>query len=94
MMTIREARLRPEAGDRYPGVTVGVWLPAYQVAGECQARTAAERISSRAVGRVLADEAFDFRGGAPELVLRRRARTRWADYPGPVTASRRADRGY
>ena len=94
MVTIREARLRPEAGHRYPGVAVGVWIPAYRVAVECQARTAAEVTSSRTVGRVLADEAFDFRGGVPELVLRRRARTRSADYPGPVTGSRRAVRGF
>ena len=94
MLTIREARLRPEGGERYPGVAVGVWLPASQVGVEYLALTAAEPSSAGAAGRVLADEAFEFRGGAPEIALRRRARTRWADYPGPVTESRRADPGF
>jgi hypothetical protein len=92
-LTIREARLRPEATERYPGVAVGKWLPASQVASQCQSGTAAEP-SSVAAGRVLAEEAFEFRGGAPEISLRRRARTRWADHPGPVTASRRAVRPF
>jgi hypothetical protein len=94
MLTIREACLRPEAAKRYPGVAVGVWLPASQIAAERLAQTASERSFADARARALADEAFEFRGGAPEIALRRRARTRWADYPGPVTGSRRAVREF
>jgi hypothetical protein len=92
--TIREVLLRPEAAERYPGVPVGVWLPASQVASQCRSHTGAETSSGPAAGRVLAEEAFEFRGGAPEIALRRRARTRWADHPGPVTASRRGVRQF
>jgi hypothetical protein len=93
-LTIREARLRREAAERYPGLPVGVWLPASQVGAECLARTAAERCFASPTARALGDDAFEFRGGTPEIALRRRARTRWTDYPGPVTASRRAVRDF
>jgi len=94
VLTVRQARLRPEAAEQYPDVVVGAWLPASQIAAECLARTAAERSFANPTTRVLADEAFEFRGGAPEIALRRRARTRWADHPGPVTGSRRAVREF
>jgi hypothetical protein len=89
MMSIREARLRPEGAERYPGVPVDVWVPAFRAASDSQTRAAAEAPAGQARQRILADEVFEFRGGAPELALRRRARTRWADYPGPVTESPR-----
>jgi hypothetical protein len=89
-MSIREARLLPEGAERYPGVPVGVWIPAFRIASESQTRAATEAPAGQARHRILADEVFEFRGGAPELALRRRARTRRADYPGPVTASARA----
>lgn len=90
MTSIRETRLLPEGAERYPGVPVGVWVPAFRIAEECQMRAATGTAAAQAGRRILADEAFEFRGGAPELALRRRARTRWVDYPGPVTASHRA----
>lgn len=93
-LTVREARLRPEAAEQYPGLPVAVWLPASQVAAECLAQTAAERSFANPITRALGDEAFEFRGGAPEIALRRRARTRWTDYPGPVPASRRSLREF
>ena len=89
MMSIREARLRPEGAERYPGVPVDVWVPAFRAASDSQTRAAAEAPAGQARQRILADEVFEFRGGAPELALRRRARTRWADDPGPVTESSR-----
>ena len=92
MMSIREARLRPEGAERYPGVPVGVWVPAFRIATETQARVGAAMGQSSQ--RLLADEVFEFRGGAPEMALRRRARTRWVDYPAPVASSRRAVPAY
>jgi hypothetical protein len=92
MMSIREARLRPEGADRYPGVPVGVWVPAFRIAAETQVRAGAAMAQSRQ--RLLADEVFEFRGGAPEMALRRRARTRWVDYPAPVGNPRRAIPAY
>jgi hypothetical protein len=94
MVTVRQARLRPEAAEQYPRLPVAVWLPASQVAAECLARTAVERSVVNPITRALGEDAVEFRGGAPEIALRRRARTRWTDYPGPVTASRRAARGF
>ena len=92
-LTVREARLRHQAAERYPHIPVAVWLPASQIAAECLARSAPERSFANPTVRALGDDAFEFRGGAPEISLRRRARTRWTDYPGPVTGSRRAQRG-
>ncbi|HEX3236192.1 MAG TPA: hypothetical protein VHR41_18515 [Gemmatimonadales bacterium] len=92
MMSIREARLRPEGADRYPGVPVGEWVPAFRIAAEAQALAGGAMAQSRQ--RLLADDVFEFRGGAPEMALRRRARTRWVDYPAPVAASRRAIPSY
>jgi hypothetical protein len=89
MMSIREARLRPEGAERYPGVPVDVWVPAFRAASDSQTRAATGALATQARQRILADEVFEFRGGAPELALRRRARTRWADYPGPVTGTHR-----
>jgi hypothetical protein len=93
-LSVREARLRPEAAERYPGLPVDVWLPASQAAAECLARTAAERSFANPTVRALDDGAFEFQGGVPEIALRRRARTRWTDYPGPVTPNRSTQRGF
>ena len=83
---LREARLRPQWAARYPGVPVGVWLPASRLASEVRRADIAEPDEGGASGR-LPDDAFEFRGGRPELVYqaRARARTRWADHPQPFT---------
>jgi hypothetical protein len=66
----------------HPVVTVhhvvGVWTSAAQLADEVR------RKNGNPEERPLVDEDFEFRGGVPELSLRRRARTRWSDHPGPL----------
>jgi hypothetical protein len=61
----REARLRPEHAQQYPTVPAGIW----EVAAVLVDRIVAARLlggSNLALhGRVLADEHFEFRGGAP-----------------------------
>jgi hypothetical protein len=79
---LREARLRPQWAEGYPGLHVGVWLPACRVASEVRCAGFPELNRSGVSGR-LPEEAFEFRGGRSELVLRPRARTRWSDHPGP-----------
>jgi hypothetical protein len=60
--SIREARLRPEYADLYPGVEPGVWLPATTVGQQLllwHLATAAMPEGER----LMADEHFEFRGG-------------------------------
>jgi hypothetical protein len=59
----REARLREEYVGLYPGLTVGQWLPAGEVAEHIVDMVRRERGSLGLRGRVMADEHFDFRGG-------------------------------
>ncbi|HET7423169.1 MAG TPA: hypothetical protein VFJ92_06395 [Gemmatimonadales bacterium] len=68
MSGIREARLRPEASEQYPGAPAGVWLPAGSLASNLRAQR-------------LPEGAFEFRGGRPEAPTRYRIRTRWGDHP-------------
>jgi hypothetical protein len=62
-MAVREARLRPEWADLYPGVQPEIW----QVAAELVPQVLRHRL--RATGtwefthRILLDEHFEFRGG-------------------------------
>jgi hypothetical protein len=88
MPPLREAKLRADAAARYPGLPIGEWLPAARLASECRV----SGIDPAPGTRVLADSAFDFRGGAPELVLRPRARTRWEDSTRVVPERPRARR--
>lgn len=75
---LREARVRPEAGSRFPWAPAGTWLPASSLAAA--ALTHAGEAGAR---RLLSEDAFEFRGGRPEAVLRRRARTRRSDHLYP-----------
>lgn len=91
---LREVRLRSEWAAQYPGVPVGVWLPACRLASEVRRADISEPGKAGASGRLdggsgrLPDDAFEFRGGRPELVYRPRARTRWSDHPQPFTRHR------
>lgn len=76
---LREARLRPQWAARYPGIPVDVWLPACRVVSEVRRADSSEPDEDGVPGRLPGD-AFEFRGGRPELVLKARARTRWADH--------------
>jgi hypothetical protein len=62
----REARLRPEYADQYPGVQANEWVSAAML---CDRVIARELLSGSPVGwrdRVLAPEHFEFRGGEQE----------------------------
>lgn len=65
MHPIREARLRPEFAEFYPGLEPGVWYPAATIAEllVTQARTLST--PQEATARRLGTEHFEFRGGSP-----------------------------
>jgi hypothetical protein len=77
-MTVhREARLRPEFGERYPAVPAGVWMPAADI-GAALLYNHLHSATPPKLGSRLLDEAhFEFRGGAPRE--QSEARTRRED---------------
>ena len=81
---LRLARVRGEAADACPWAPREAWLPAGALA-DLALRNAKEHRKDR--HRALPDDTFEFRGGRPEVVLRRRARTRRSDYPAQVSDS-------
>jgi hypothetical protein len=58
---VREALLRPEFADRYPGMRAGTWYLAATVASAVQHVEAAPPLTLRP----LPEAHFEFRGGAP-----------------------------
>jgi hypothetical protein len=70
---VREARLRPEFAERYPGMRAGMWYLAATVASAVRHDETEPPEDMRA----LPDAHFDFRGGAPER--RHNAQTRSSD---------------
>ncbi len=60
----REARLRPEFADRYPGVEPNVWFTAATLAEHLLARMLRQGKADLArIPRMLDPEHFEFRGG-------------------------------
>ena len=63
---VREARLRSEFAERYPGIEPGVWLTAATLADHMVSRLLREGNAHLAlVPRVLDPDHFEFRGGGP-----------------------------
>ena len=62
---LREARLRKEYVGLYPGLSPDTWLPAANVAEHIVDLVRRERGTLGLRGRVIAEDHFDFRGGAP-----------------------------
>ncbi len=61
---LREARLRPEFADQYPGVEPGVWFTAATLAEHLLARMLREGKADLArIPRILEPAHFEFRGG-------------------------------
>jgi hypothetical protein len=60
--TVREARLRPEHAESYPGIEPGVWFNAATLAEHLNRRRAFDGDDGNAP-RVLSPEHFEFRGG-------------------------------
>jgi len=71
----REARLRPEFAERYPGIRAGEWVPAAILADRVLAQ-ALLRHRGTLLGRVLLDAHFEFRYGAARGGERRGLRSR------------------
>jgi hypothetical protein len=61
-MNVREARLKPEFADEYPGMTPGVWLPVRELARLLLERVYARRREGRPA-RTFDPTHFEFRGG-------------------------------
>jgi hypothetical protein len=64
-MAVREARLRPEWADRYPGIPADVWHVAAQLVPIVLRHRLQGRSSWEFAERILVDEHFEFRGGRP-----------------------------
>jgi hypothetical protein len=63
---VREARLRPEYGELYPGLRPGEWETAVVLADRLLADCLIRGSGTALRGRVLLDAHFDFRGGASQ----------------------------
>jgi hypothetical protein len=66
----REARLKPEFADLYPGLEPGVWYNAAWLSARQFARNPCDG-AAEAISRMVDETHFEFRGGRP----RRRRRT-------------------
>jgi hypothetical protein len=75
---LRQARLKPEYAELYPGIEAGVWVPAADAAAQVLAMM---RGASRAFeDRVMNERHFEFQGGLP--APRPHVRSRLADLGG------------
>ena len=61
--SLREARLKGQFRNLYPGIKADVWLPAREVAEHIIAVVRHEGGKRGAGGHMLAEEHFEFRGG-------------------------------
>ncbi len=64
-MAVREARLRPEWADQYPGIDADVWQVAAQLVPIVLRHRMQGRSSWEFSERILLDDHFEFRGGRP-----------------------------
>lgn len=78
---MREARLKPEFADHYPGVPAGEWQSVGALLDRLVAQFLLARERSGAVlqGRLLDEEHFEFRGAADRPPDRPEGRTRRTD---------------
>jgi hypothetical protein len=68
--TVREARLRPDQAERYPGIEPGVWFTAATLAEHLDRRRAREGDADGKGDRVLSADHFEFRGGEQPIGVR------------------------
>jgi hypothetical protein len=64
-VAVREARLRSDWADLYPGITAGVWHVAAQLVPIALRYRLQGRGTWEFTERILLDEHFEFRGGRP-----------------------------
>jgi hypothetical protein len=75
----REARLRAEYAEEYPGIEAGTWITAAELANLLVERTHARRLQNLYT-RTFDPRHFEFRGGAPPRPTNKRnVRTRATD---------------
>jgi hypothetical protein len=68
---VREARLRGDFADRYPGIEPGIWFNAATLAEHLDHRRTRESDRDWPVGsRALSPEHFEFRGGEKPIGVR------------------------
>jgi hypothetical protein len=68
---VREARLRPDYADQYPGIEPGVWFTAATLAEHLELRQAREgELVPPGGPRPLSPEHFEFRGGEKPVGVR------------------------
>ena len=59
----REARLRPDRAELYPGIRAGEWRTAASLADQVLAGQLLRGVLTAVTGRVLPEAHFEFRGG-------------------------------
>jgi hypothetical protein len=64
-MAVREARLRPEWADLYPGVRPEVWHVAAELVPQVLRQRMQHQKTWEFMRRILVDDHFEFRGGRP-----------------------------
>ncbi len=64
-MAVREARLRPEWADQYPGVRPDIWHVAAELVPRVLRYMLQRQRNWEFTRRILLDEHFEFRGGRP-----------------------------
>jgi hypothetical protein len=62
-MAVREARLRPEWAQLYPGLEPGVWMVAAQLVPLVLRHRLQGQTTWEFTHRILVDDHFEFRGG-------------------------------
>jgi hypothetical protein len=77
--SVREARLKAEYAEQYPGLTPDVWIPATELAQKLIERAHSRRREGRHT-RTFDPTHFEFRGGL-ETTRRRGSHTRKTDPP-------------
>jgi hypothetical protein len=82
---VREARLKADCPEEYPGLTPGVWIPATELAQKLIERAHSRRREGRHT-RTFDPTHFEFRGGS-EKPRRGGTRTRKTD-PPPIAEER------
>jgi hypothetical protein len=80
MTSRREARLKPEFAEQYPGVRPGTWYSAAWLSARQFARARCDGMAS-SIAQVLDERHFEFRGGRP-----RRLEGTTADESSPADA--------
>jgi hypothetical protein len=82
----REARLKREFADQYPGLSPDVWYSAAWLSARQFARTKCDGVAAE-IAAVLNDQHFEFRGGRP-----RRLRDRSGDDADSAEAQPQGER--